>query len=80
MPLPSQEQVEPEPVILFTAEELSTIMPTRVEVVHPAMPRVELRKHEEITKVEPTWRRLAADKDSFEIVFNVFIAKPEDVG
>ena len=52
-------------------------MPTRVEVVHPAMPRVELRKHEEITKVEPTWRRLAVDKDSFEIVFNVFIAKPE---
>ena len=65
-------------MILFTTEELSTIMPTRIEVVHPAMPRVELRKHEEITKVEPAWRRLAVDKDSFEIVFNVFIAKTED--
>ena len=53
-------------------------MPTRIEVVHPAMPRVELRKYEKITKVEPTWRRLAVDKDSFEIVFNVFIARPED--
>ena len=30
MPLPSQEQVEPEPVILFTAKELSTMKATKM--------------------------------------------------
>ena len=30
MPLPSQEQIEPEPVILFTAKELSTMRASKI--------------------------------------------------
>lgn len=80
-PLPRWQVLVPDPKPLFSDKDLpmkpERISHYRYETLHPAHPRIELRKGEEIDSVKLKTREYGTDQNTFEVVFEVVIMVPK---